>query len=330
MSDPQTSNILLSVPVRGSDVGTWDTPVNGDFTAIDGLFGGVATVGLTNSNVTLTFPSGTPSASPGPTQAQNAAIKFTGTLTANVVVTLPLPGYIILDNQTTGNFTVSFRAAGSGNVVATPHGSRMHVYNDGSNVSFVDNALPGSLVFLAGVSALPSWMSACTVSPYLIADGSIYNFSSYGALGAYLAGTFGGNGITTFGVPDLRGRVPLAYDGTGTRITTAGCGINGQTMGASGGEQVHTLVTSELAAHNHGITDLGHFHYMLPNHNASIFVPDNGGLGNAGLANEGLESSNIQQTQTATTNITINNAGGGGAHNNVQPAQVAGLWAVKT
>ena len=74
MADPQTGNIGLAIPLRGSDVGTWDIPVNGDFTAIDGMLGGVATVGLSNAPVTLTSPYTSPAA-PSPSPAFATSLK---------------------------------------------------------------------------------------------------------------------------------------------------------------------------------------------------------------------------------------------------------------
>ena len=90
MSDPTTSNVLLAVPTHGSDVNTWDVPVNANSTAADGFFGGVVTVSLSNSPVTLSAPSGVVAPTAGPFQSQNRILKFTGTLTGNVQVTLPL------------------------------------------------------------------------------------------------------------------------------------------------------------------------------------------------------------------------------------------------
>ena len=58
------------------------------------------------------------------------------------------------------------------------------------------------------------------------------------ALFALLGTTFGGNGQTTFALPDLRGRVPV---GVG----------NGHVLGESAGEYAHTLSLSEMASHVH-------------------------------------------------------------------------------
>ena len=158
MADPQTSNILLSVPLRGSDVGTWDVPVNGDFTAIDGYFGGIQTVAVSNAPITLSAPSGVVTPAPGPTQAQNAVLKITGTLSSDVVITLPLPGYYVVDNSAVPvAFTVIFRALASGEVIGMPYGSVKHIYNDGTNVRFVNLQEVGSYMDYAG-TGVPLWI----------------------------------------------------------------------------------------------------------------------------------------------------------------------------
>lgn len=331
MADPQTSNILLAVPTRGSDAGTWDVPVNGDFSSIDGHFGGIVTISLSNAPVTLTSPTGTPTPTPGPTQAENAVVRLTGTLTANVTVTLPLPGPIIIENLTTGNFVVTLRAVGSGEVIATAQGTRKTVYNDGTNVRFVNGPDPGTQEFWAGLTDIPAWVAACTVKPWLRCDGAIYNMSDFPYLGARLGDKFGGNGSTTFGVEDLGGRVPLAYDQTGTRITTDGCGINGQTIGASGGAQTNTLITDNLPPYTPDVTlnDPGHDHNTSP----SNPIVGTGSVlrGSSSSADPtGPVTLRVLSNTTGIT-LTINPQGGTSTPvNNVQPAQVVGIWVVKT
>lgn len=322
MPDPTSSNILLSLPLHGSNVDTWDVPVNGDFTALDGFFGGVQTISLSNSNVTLTAPSGTPTPAAGPTQSQNAVLRLTGTLSGNLTVTLPLPGYIIVENRTTGNFVVVLRAVGSGEIICVDQGEIQHVYNDGTNVRFVNLGRIGEVQTWAGISAMPAWVTSCTVPPYLLCDGTVYNFSTYPYLGKRLGATFGGNGITTFGVPDLRGRIPLTYDGTGTRITSAGSGLNGQTLGASLDSQSVVLTTPQIPAHNHGVTDPGHGHgstVPLWGHDAT---GSSAGGGGAFVMTTAIINS-------AFTGISVQNAGGGGSHPNVQPSLVTGLSVIR-
>lgn len=247
MTEPVTVNGGLIIPNTGDLVGTWgSTAVNPDLVALDGALWGVQTISVSSTNVILTSPSFTPTPSAGPTQCQNAVLAFTGALTANVQVTLPIPGFYIIDNQTTGAFVLSFRAIGAGKVIGVAPGEVQHIYNDGTNVKFANLGRVGATEIWAGYSAIPAWVAACTTKPYLLCDGSVYNYSDYPALGPILGSKFGGNGVSTFGVPDLQGRYPIPYDGTGTRITTAGCGINGQTIGAAGGVQDFTLAQNQL------------------------------------------------------------------------------------
>lgn len=249
MVNPVTVNAALIVPLTGVDVDLWGAnDINPNMVALDGLICGVQIVSVSNAPVTLTSPAGfVPTPSAGPTQSQNRVLRFTGTLTAGVAVTLPIPGAYIIENLTTGNFVLSFRGVTATEVIGTPQGERVEIYNDGANVRFVNLARLGAVEMWAGLSAMPAWVAACTVPPYLLCDGTAsHTFANYPNLGARLGSTFGGNGITTFGVPDLRGRIPLTYDGTGTRITTAGCGLNGQTLGATIDSQSNTLVTNQI------------------------------------------------------------------------------------
>jgi hypothetical protein len=124
MTEPTTVNVGLIVPNTGDLVGVWGSnAINPDLLALDGFLGGFQIVSASNAPITLTSPSGfTPTPSGGPTQAQNLVLSCMGTLTADVQVTLPIPGSYIVENLTTGNFVLSFAAAGSGRVVAVDQG----------------------------------------------------------------------------------------------------------------------------------------------------------------------------------------------------------------
>lgn len=320
MADPQTTNIGLAVPTRGSDVGVWDTPVNADFTALDGFQGGVQPITLSNAPVTLTVPAGfTATPSGGPTQAQNAVLRLTGTLTSGVTITLPMPGYYIIENKTTGNFVVTIQAIAATEVIGIDQGMCQHVYNDGSHVRFVNLGETGKMEFWTGYTAMPAWVTACTIPPYLLCDGTAtYNFATYPYLGGRYGSNFGGNGVTTFGVPDLRGRLPLAYDGTGTRITTAVSGINGQIMGAAGGDQNTQAHTHMFAGTPGSATSSA---TVLQN----VGFPINLG----GPGGQPIPSGSVAPLSSSYTPSGTNSAFGAGASQNVQPSQVAGIWVVR-
>src|SRR5262249_15507180 len=77
---------------------------------------------------------------------------------------------------------------------------------------------------------------------WALANGQTLPINQNQALFAILGTTYGGNGQTTFALPDLRGRVPIHVGGQ-----------MGATRGEKGGELAHPLNISELPAHNHTI-----------------------------------------------------------------------------
>lgn len=331
MVNPQTVNVGIIVPLTGADVDTWGSAdVNPNMVAIDGMLAGVQTIGLTNVPVTLTAPAGfVPTPGGGPTQAQNAVLRFTGALTAHVLVTLPLPGRYFVENLTTGNFLVQLQGTTVTEVVALPPGEQVALYNDGARVRFVGMGRMGHIEMWAGLNGLPLWAGSCTIFPYLVCDGSIYNVANFPYLGARLGATFGGNGITTFGVPDLRGRVPLAYDGTGARITAAGCGINGQTLGASLDRQTVTLLTGNLPPY----TPTGSVATSVAQWTGAfaLYAINGGGGIQIPATNNGSAGTWPFPNQVATSTFTGDAQGGASTPvNNVQPSLVTGVYVIKT
>lgn len=338
MVNPRTVNTGIIVPLTGADVDLWgELDVNPNMVAIDGFIGGVQTIAITGGNLTLSAPAGfTATPTPGPTQSQNRVLRLTGVLTTNELITLPLPGSYIVENLTTGNFQVQIQGAVSVvEAVALPQGSATSIYNDGSRVRFSDLGKVGQMEFWAGLTALPTWITWCTVPPYLLCDGGAQTFTQFPYLGARLGANFGGNGVTTFGVPDLRGRYPLAYDGTGGRVTAAGCGINGQQLGAALDAQVITLTANQMPSHYHsaGIYDPTHAHSI-----SSAPIGSNsggGGVGGGGIY--GLPASISALANATGVRVNSSNgidttysAGGGSFHNNMPNTQVAGIWVIKT
>lgn len=77
-------------------------------------------------------------------------------------------------------------------------------------------------------------------------DGQILSIAQNTALFSLLGTTYGGDGRTTFGLPDLRGRVPL-HHGNGT-------GLTDRKLGQKGGTETNTMTIQQMPAHTHSIS----------------------------------------------------------------------------
>jgi microcystin-dependent protein len=88
---------------------------------------------------------------------------------------------------------------------------------------------------------------AATTAPagYLLCDGTTYEISAFPALAALLGTNFGGDGVTTFAVPDLRSRFVVGV-GAGANLST-------YTLGEAGGVEGNTVVP----AHTHALNVFG-------------------------------------------------------------------------
>lgn len=224
MADPTTTNIKLAVPTRGSDVGTWDVPLNGDMTILDGCFGSVTSVSVSSSPVTLSA-----------SQLQANVIRFSGAITADITVTISaLQKSWTFINATTGSPLVVLNSGG--NNLCLPPGIPVQVMSDGTNLYFTNLGIVGSYVDYAGAS-IPTWITSCTTPPFLACDGSTFSSGTYPALAAILGGTT---------LPDTRGRGRFNLNGGTSRITTAGSGIDGDTRFSSGGSQSTIIDRTKL------------------------------------------------------------------------------------
>lgn len=330
MPEPNTPNLGLIVPNTGDLVGSWgSTALNPDYVALDGILGGSVTIPLTNSPVTLGLPAGTIAPTSGPVQSQNALIKFTGTISSNIVITLGMPGrYVFWNTCLPLTNYVQIVSSGAGTAVGLPPGKKCTVFHDGTNCDYVDMPDVGSAYDLHGATQLPAWMLACTTLPYLVKDGTVYNISAYPTLGHTLGSTFGGDGVNTFGVPDERARARIAYDpGATGRMTSP---VNASSMGSNGGEQSHLLVKAEIPIGLQTLNDPGHFHRWSEQTTNLNISGGGGGTAQQPTGAFNASASSVSPTETKTTGINLTDNAGGGSHNNVQPSIVSFLPLIKT
>lgn len=144
--------------------------------------------------------------------------------------------------------------------------------------------------------------AAASKTKFLLCNGGAYSRATYAALFAKIGTAFGaGDGSTTFNVPDPRSRT-LLLAGSGPLLTT-------RAMNDKGGEETHFLTIAEMPSHAHGVNDPGHTH--------SVNAGSNTGSSPGGGAQ--ITGSTAAVIGNSATGVTIQNNGGGAAHNNMPP-----------
>ena len=149
----------------------------------------------------------------------------------------------------------------------------------------------GQIVGFAGNFAPRGWA---------FCQGQLLSISTNTALFSLLGTTYGGDGRTTFGLPDLRGRAAVS--------SGQGPGLSNYRLGQKGGAEAVVLTTAEMPSHNHGVQ-------------AAAALGDTRSPLNHALATD-LTAKIYHQTLPGTIPLagtTITNTGGSTAHNNLPP-----------
>ena len=147
-------------------------------------------------------------------------------------------------------------------------------------------------IFMAGFNFPPQGWAAC--------DGSILPISQYDALFALIGTTYGGDGQTTFALPNLQSRMPI-HSGQGL-------GLPNFTLGQTGGVENVTL-------------NLGN----VPSHTHTVQVSNNAGTSSTPASNLTLGSGAEAELYTpeaadASSGMTVSGGVGGNApHDNIMP-----------
>lgn len=168
---------------------------------------------------------------------------------------------------------------------------------------------PGSATTVAHSDILPigtplPWLTATPPAGgfYLMMDGSAISRTTYSVLNAMAAAVAyaspwgAGDGVTTFNVPDWRGRSII---GAGLGVYA---GATSHPLGQTGGEETHTLTVAEMPSHNHP-------------------VPATANAGGGPNFTEGAPFASTDSTNMGST-------GGGGAHNTYHPF-MATNWIIR-
>ena len=134
-------------------------------------------------------------------------------------------------------------------------------------------------------------------------DGSLLPISQYDTLYALIGTTYGGDGQTTFGVPDLRGRVPL-HQGQGP-------GLSNQVIGQKAGTETVTLLPTQMPAHTHT---------LVATSTAATATTPGSTVMPATVSGDTFYASDISGGTVAPADVTaISGAGGSQPHDNTMP-----------
>src|ERR1700712_5425164 len=128
---------------------------------------------------------------------------------------------------------------------------------------------------------------------WAMCNGQLMPINQNQALFSLLGTTYGGDGRVNFGLPDLRGRVPMHMG-------------SGHTLGERGGEQAHTLSISEIPTHVHSVS-------------ASASATGGNANPNGRFLGGGNNAYHASTNLTAMNPATIGPIGGSQAHLNMQP-----------
>lgn len=159
-------------------------------------------------------------------------------------------------------------------------------------------------------------------------NGQLMAISSNNALFSLIGTTYGGDGRSTFALPDLRGRAPI-HAGTGPGLTT-------RPLGYRSGTETVTLTPNQMPQHTHLASATNQAVSQLklsPKTGTSQSPIANGSIGAVGappkssnsalIFNDDDEPSVIQNGMSVQTNVntqvTLYNSGGSQWHNNMQP-----------
>lgn len=214
---------------------------------------------------------------------------------------------------------------------------------DGTAGQFLKTDGSGTLSFASqDAFSMPAGMlfpyaGASAPTGYLLCHGQAVSRTTYADLFTAIGTTYGtGDGSSTFNLPDLRGRVIAGQDDMGgssaNRLTNQTGGLDGDTLGATGGSETHALTEAQLASHTHSVNSV-----TIKTLNVNIAGPgspdsfgidpaaasvNSGSIGNSTSAQIGNQAA---QSHTAS----LANTGSGSAHNNVQPTIVLN-YVIKT
>ncbi len=156
----------------------------------------------------------------------------------------------------------------------------------------MSEAFVGEIRMFAGNFAPSGWA---------LCDGQLLAISQNDALFSLIGTIYGGDGRTTFGLPDMRGRVPI-HQGSGPGLTP-------RSIGTKAGAENHTLTANEMPSHAHALRG------------SSAPAGDTSPLGNVPATASGANLYSDAAANAPMAGNMIVDSGGGQRHSNMMPTQ---------
>lgn len=152
------------------------------------------------------------------------------------------------------------------------------------------------------VGEIKLWPSPKIPVDWHVCDGSLVSVQTYQVLFSLLGTIYGGDGVTTFGLPNLQGKLPI---GQGT-----GAGLTQRVIGQTGGASEVTLTEAEMSAHSHTLT--------ATSANATQVDPTNAVLGIPAITFYEKGAAGPTKIKNLSP-LAVDNTGGTAPHNNLMP-----------
>lgn len=275
---------------------------------------GLLTTAGTATAYTLASNQGFPTIPP-----DGQLIAFTPHTTNGIASTLTADGGTTYPIQTTPGVAVSLGSL----VQGTPYSAKFSL----SNLAWILFGFYANPFNIPLASGMDYWGSSVPNSNFAFPAGQAISRTTYAALFALIGITYGGgDGSTTFNLPDKTGRVSAMKEAVATRLTTAGSGVDGATLGAAGGLQTETLTLAQLPT---GITSANAAQAISVTTGQKVVNGPNAGSAQGGGtqvtasdAGSGGALSLLGSSGNNAISVTSSNTSGN-AHPNVQPTIVS-------